>query len=273
VIRDLTGDEIDTNQKYTPIIAEARNRLLLFRILDNNFKAWRQFLEEVLSPKFKEGGEISDELNRLLLNYLSCAYSIREHFEKSYQQRFRHDPVKKDGHDAFITKLCEASWPFAFFLDFRGYVQHVGLAVGRYDRRVEQASVSIEVAVDAKDLTSESRDWKRSKLDSSHGEIDLITNLQEFHIQMLQNYATYVVKTFFSDLFPASEFYRRLTEEVKTQDPFARMFFFPSEPKSTCEGTKTTVEVNYIQVPNDLFAELNIQLVKKASGETPVSAN
>jgi hypothetical protein len=112
VIRDLTPDEISEDKKYTPIIAEARNRLLLFRILDKNYKAWRDYLDEIVSLKFKKDGEIGDELNRVLLNYLTCAYSIREHFATSFLQRFRHDPKKKTEHEDFIKKLADQSWPF-----------------------------------------------------------------------------------------------------------------------------------------------------------------
>lgn len=267
VIRDLSPDEISQNQKYTPIIAEARNRLMLFRILEKNFKEWQDYLKEILNPKFSNDEEIADELNRLLLNYLTCAYTIRKHFENSFQQRFRHDPKKQAEFETFLQKLCDNSWPFAFYLDFRGYVQHVGLAVGCHDRHVSRTSVSIEVTADAKQLTSESKDWKYSKLAPNRGVIDLIETLEEFHIQMVQNYATYVVNTFFPELLPASEFYTRLTEEVKTRDPFARMLFFPDAPEITREGSKTGVKVEFVQVPNDLFSELNIRFVKKASPE------
>jgi hypothetical protein len=128
---------------------------------------------------------------------------------------------------------------------------------------VKRASVSIEVTVDAEALLSGSRDWKHSKLSPSHGKIDLIKTLEEFHIQIVQNYATYVVRTFYPELLPASEFYGQLAEEVRARDPFARMYFLPEEPKSTKDGHKTTIEFKYSEVPNDLFTELNIRVIKK----------
>jgi hypothetical protein len=267
VIRDLSPDEINENEKYRPIIAEARNRLVLFRILGKNYKEWQDYLKEILNPKFSKDAEIDDELNRLLLNYLTCAYTIREHFENSFQQRFRHDPKKREELKAFVKKLCANSWPFAFYLDFRGFVQHVGLAVGSSNRQVNRASVSIEITADSKQLTAESREWEYSGLKANRGPVDLIETLEEFHIQMIQNYATYVVRTFFPELLPASEFYERLTEEVKARDPFARMFFFPKFSEER-EGIKTKVHVEFVQVPNDLFAELNIHFVKKKTSET-----
>ena len=80
-VRDLQGTEMSSHSRYTPIVAEARNRLSLFRILHRNFLEWRSFVDDMLNPKTKEKDDTLDELNRLLLNYLTCSYTIREHFE------------------------------------------------------------------------------------------------------------------------------------------------------------------------------------------------
>ena len=87
----------------------------------------------------------SEELNRLILNYLTLAYSIQEHFYVSFTQRFRKDLKKLEEYDDFIDRVSKASWAFAFILDYRGYVQHVGLAVTRNNRVASDTSVQIEV--------------------------------------------------------------------------------------------------------------------------------
>ena len=49
-------------------------------MLDRNYADWRGYLNRLLSADFKEHVDVSEELNRLLLNYLALAYAIQEHF-------------------------------------------------------------------------------------------------------------------------------------------------------------------------------------------------
>ena len=261
--RNLTAAEIEQHEKLSPFVIEARERLSLFRILDRNYSDWRNYLDSLLSLTFKEGAEISQELNRFLLNYLTFAYTIQEHFLVSFRQRFKKDQSTLKKYDSFIDRLCKACWPFAFFLDYRGYVQHVGLGISRNNRTVNDTSVCIEVIADAKNLLANSRQWKRSGLDASRGEIDLVATLKEFHIQMLQSYATFVAKTFFPELHPASSFYASLTSEVQARDPAARMVFYSEKPDLTPDETgKISFTMNLLLVPNDVFSELGIKITK-----------
>jgi hypothetical protein len=100
-------------------------------------------------------------------------------------------------------------------------------------------------------------------LSGKEGKLDLVTLLDEFHARMLQHYAGYVTKTFFPELFPAAEFYGRLTEEVRQTDPDFRMFFHPKELDMKTEGDKQTLNLHLKLVPNDVFAELGIVVTKK----------
>jgi len=259
-VRDLQGTEDSSHSRYTPIVAEACNRLSLFRILHRNFLEWRSFVDDLLNTKTKEVDDTLDELNRLLLNYLTCSYTIREHFEVSFQHRYRNEPIKRDEYDKFVESLSMSCWSFAFFLDFRGYVQHRGFGVGHYSRRVDQTEVHVKIDIESADLLSESRNWKHSNLSVSHGTIDLITHLQEFHLCLLQQYAAYVARTFFPELRDAAEFYARLTAEAKRKDPFARMVFLEGTPQVIREESNINTTLNFVYVPNSLFEELGIKV-------------
>lgn len=200
-------------------------------------------------------------MNRLLLNYLTFAYTIQAHFKVSFRQRYRkhHSSIKE--YTDFINRLCAQSWAFAFLLDFRGYVQHVGLGVGHYNRTVNDSSVKIEVTADSKSLLKGSSEWAKSNLSQEKGELDLIAILKEFHIQMIQNYAGFVAKTFFPELSPAAEFYARLTQEVHDRDKNARMVFFPQKPEITQEDDgKQSINISFTCPPNDVFSELGIKI-------------
>ena len=264
-LRELTSDEVKLHSIYTPIVVEARNRLRLFKILAKNYDEWSAYIKRLLSADDIEHDDVQDELNRLILNYLTFAYTIREHFEVSYRQRFKKDVKKLEKYEAFIDRLCDKSWAFAFFSDFRGYVQHRGLAVGRFNRRVSRTQVQIEVAADASQLLSESREWKRSKLAPVRGTIDLVECLSEFQSQMLQNYALFVANMFFPELMPASDFYRRLADEVRANYPTATMIFLEGNAVAGSVDGKRTVKLKMALVPNDVFSELGIKVMQKAN--------
>src|SRR5207237_8448555 len=120
--------------------------------LDRKYADWKTYLNRLLSSTFKEDVDVSEELNRLLLNYLTFAYTIQEHFLVSFRQRFKKDTATLKKYSDFLDRLCKACWPFAFLLDYRGYVQHVGLGIGRNNRTANDTSVRIEVVANAKTL-------------------------------------------------------------------------------------------------------------------------
>jgi hypothetical protein len=260
IVRDLTEVEILDHVKYTPIVGEARDRLKLFKILQKNYSEWRQYLYSLLNPQPGNHDEEALELERLLLNYLTCAYTITEHFEVSFVQRFRKDPIRKKRHQEFIKTLCTKCWAFGFFLDFRGHVQHRGLGIGGYKRQISSKSVAISVSHDAESLLKESRGWKNCCLSGSEGKLDLITLLQEFHVQMLQSYAKFVSQIFFPELNAAAGFYKDLTEEAAQKKPGSRMLFASDEPKTSGDGSKTQIQLDLELPPNDLLSELGICL-------------
>lgn len=259
-IRDLSEEEVSAHNTHTKVATEAQNRLALFRMLDTNYKEFRDFVDILLSATHKDDGHDGENLDRLLLNYLTFAYSIQCHFEVSFNRRNKKDKEAMLNHSEFLDRLCKACWPFAFILDFRGFVQHVGLGVGIFKRNVNRSSVTVRITADPKILTRESRDWKKSGLKPESPPVDLIDILHEFHIQMIQSYGSYVAKAFFPELVPASEFYLSLTEEVKRRDSEARMVFIENDPEVIDEGGgKKLINLNLILPPNDLFDELGIQ--------------
>ena len=259
--RDLTPEEVEQHKAYLPCLCEARERLSLFRMLDRNYAEWKGYLNRLLSKDFREDVDVSEELNRLLLNYLTFAYTIQEHFAVSFRQRFKKQPQTLKKYTDFLDRLCQACWPFAFILDYRGYVQHVGLGVTSNNRTSSDTSVRIRVTANPKTLLAESRQWSRSQLSNKKRPLDLIAILKEFHVQMLQSYAVFVAKTFFPELQPADEFYTRLVNEVHARHPNARMLFFPRKPKVTPkEGGKQAIRFNVVMVPNDVFGELGIKV-------------
>jgi len=261
-VRDLNEEEIANFKKFTPIIAEAKNRFKLFRILGHNYNEWTTYVNSLLTAQQRDDYE-NDwlQLDRLLLNYLTSAYTIQKHFEATFRRRFRKDPAKLKEYSDFINSLCNTSWEFAFFLDFRGHVQHSGLGVGEFHRQVTSTSVTLKITHDSTKLVAEDKNgknWLRSKLTSEKGSLNLVDLLHDFHGHMVQNFGTYVAKTFFQDLFPIAQFYANLTDEVRKIEPTFRMYFMDGEPEVKVGQGKQDLSLPLKLVPNDLFAELGI---------------
>lgn len=257
-VRDLTAAEISNHNKYVPVIDEARNRLDLFKIHQMNYREWRKYLDSLLSPRPIEEAQERLELNRLLLNYLATAYAIVEHFRKSYVQRFRRDPARENSHKKYMAEVCDHSFAFAFFLDFRDYVQHRGLAVGAYHRNVSGTSVSFSITQNAAQLLDEKNrsNWKNSKLSADKGDLDLVELLKEFHFMMIANYGKFVAETFFPELVSVAEFYGNLSKEAQRVLAGSRMIFVDDIDESNLPQFK----INTVQVPNDLFQELGVSV-------------
>lgn len=263
-IRDLNEREITSYHQYTPIIAEAGNRFKLFRILGQNHAAWTSCIRSLLNCESRNDEHDWLELDRLLLNYLTAAYTIQEHFQVSFRRRFRKDLSRLKEYDDFINKLCRTSWAFAFFLDFRGYVQHCGLGIGNYHRHLSSTSVNLSITSNPQALVADSNGWKRCKLAQKKRKLDLVDLQHEFHHHMLNSYGGFVAKTFFPELFPAAKFYSELAKEVQKIDSGFRACFMPAIPEVKHGKGKQKMSLSFKLVPNDLFGELGISISAKS---------
>ena len=249
-LRDLSAEELKQHALFKPVVAEAKNRLALFRVLDENYREWSDYLQTLLHPGSMDEEAVVLNLERLLLNYLTCAHHLRQHFETSFQQRFRTDSSEQKKYKMLLDGLTQSSWPFAFFLDYRNCVQHQGLALGFFKRKVTPTSVSLEITLNAAELLNTTKDWPRSKLAAPKGIMELVPLLRDFHTQMMQKYSGIVIQTLFTDLPAASEFYKKLAAEVRQKDANLTMALRTGEP--------TAVDNKLVFVPNDLFVELGL---------------
>jgi len=115
VVRPLTDQELHFYEETNGVFHEAQNRLQLFLILERNYQAWTDYLKSLLSTNPPKGDQLLN-LNQLMLNFLTTAYAIQEHFKASFQKRFRKDEKQLARHKDFFDKLCDTFWAVAFFL-------------------------------------------------------------------------------------------------------------------------------------------------------------
>ena len=260
IIRPLSPAEIKFDDDAAPIYFEASNRLGLFSILKENYKAWSHLVQELLAPASLVTPN-QREFDRLMFNLLATAYGIIEHFETSFRRRHKKDSSKISEYKSFITQLCKSSWAVAFFLDFRNYVQHVELPIGNIHKSIRRDSVSIAITQDAQKLLKSSSRWPLSKLKAEMGSIDLISLTDEFYITFVQNFGGYVARLFSPELIEIDGFFRSLTNEVIKQYPNCIMGFL-LENKHVRSGNKVRFTTTYSERPNYVFEELGISAQK-----------
>ena len=257
-VRKLTEEEVAKNTRFAPIYKEAENRLKLFKILGLNYEAWAKFTDALLSAE----PDTPDDLltaDQLLFNFLASAYGITEHFKVSFRQRFKKDPVKMQEYADFLDRLCAGSWATAFFFDFRNYVQHSGLPVGNFQKHRSRTKVEITIEQDAVELLKDYKDWKRSKLEPSHGKLDLVELSRDYYLYLKRDYASYVAKTFYPELVEIQEFYSGLSDEATKGEAGKRMVFILKAEEA---GNKLDLKTS--EPPNDPMKEIGILVERVA---------
>jgi len=257
-LRPLTEHEEAFDAQSRPVFAEAHGRFKLFQILEMNYRDWTAYHRSLLTPGSRKQDDLL-VLDRLLFNFLAAAYGLFEHFEVSYRRRYKKEPAKLAEYETFLQKFYDNSWAAAFFMDFRNYVQHFDLPIGSFNRNEGTHSITISITHDAAKLVAEYRDWKRSQLNAERGQLDLITMSEEFYHRLRQDYGSFMARCFYPELKEMDQFYWRLTQEVRTRNPTARMVFL-TEKDEKRERTKTSVRWSFEQPPNAVFDELGISI-------------
>lgn len=257
-VRDLSEEELASHERFREPFCDAENRFMLFRILELNYQEWISCIRSLLSVGGSQKINSRLKLNQLLLNYLTISYSITQHFERSYKQKFRRQKKMMERYDAFFRRVQNSCWAFCFFQDFRNYVQHCELPIGAFSRHESHHKVEVSVTHEASLLLRDYKEWRKCALTTAHGTLDLIDLLQHYHVRMTQDYATFVAKSFYPLLTEAQQFYSRLTVEAQKAHPGYRMVFGELTSKEKEDGTNA-VNISCLEVPNDVYAELGIK--------------
>ncbi len=258
-VRTLSSSDVRALRKHTQTAIQNRKRFQLFLIVKRNYAEWLRYTLALLKPINGLSEDEQVELDRLLMNFLSSARALIDHFAQYHKQTFRKTADETKYAD-YLAKLEANSWAFAFFQDLRNFTQHCGLPVGNFSRHSSRYTVKLKIVTDAKwllDHSNPDRDWKKSKLKKTHGKLDLIELTQEYHARLLQDFGGFVAKAFGPSLIEAHEFFAQLAQNVQAACP----------GKSMAIATKYVVENNQIhaqlkQPPSNLFEDLGITVTK-----------
>ena len=142
--------------------------------------------------KYEYIDECSQEITRLLLNYLSSFITFYSHLYTKYKR------LKRKGYDFFkdyerITSACyDGSFPYRFFYKFRNYAQHCGLPPIEmliHEQLTQDGNVDIYVSISLlrDSLLRSYEEWGekvKADLQNQPEHIELIPYLNVFQSQI-----------------------------------------------------------------------------------------
>jgi hypothetical protein len=262
LVREIGDAEDKEFAKHTKDLMVNRQRFSLFVIVKRNYAEWLQYTTGLLKPIDGLSDDELSELDRLMLNFLSSARSLIDHFGQYYKQSHRNTP-EDEKYSEYISKLETHSWAFGFFQDLRNFTQHCGLPIGRYSRTASRHAINLKIVADANWLlanSNPSRDWKTSKLTAARGELDLIELTQEYHHRLTQDLGGFVAKAFGPKLIDAHNFFALLAKEVETKHPGTTMAIAESY-----SITGNNIQSTCKYPPADLLNSLGITYTSKKS--------
>jgi hypothetical protein len=149
LVRELSQEEVDKLEVYTKVVTTNRKRFALFLIVKRNYAEWFQYTTTLLKPITGLTDDELSELDRLMLNFLSSARSLIDHFAQYYKQTHR-NTSKEEKYSEYMAKLETHCWAFAFFQDLRNFTQHCGLPIGRYSRTASRHAINLKIIADSK---------------------------------------------------------------------------------------------------------------------------
>jgi len=263
LVRELTTEEIRELPEHKKVAITNRQRFTLFLIVKRNYAEWFQYTKSLLKPIDGLSDDEMTELDRLMLNFLSSARSLIDHFAQYYKQTHRNTP-EGGKYSEYITKLETNCWAFAFFQDFRNFTQHCGLPIGLYSRSASRNTINLKIVANAKWLRDNYSGWGKSKLTEAHGELDLLKLTQDYYVRLTQDLGRFVAETFGPTMRDAHNFFVSLAQEVEAKHPGTTMAIAESY---SIQGDK--VQGTYEYPPSDLLGSLGITFTAApAAGQT-----
>jgi hypothetical protein len=114
--------------------------------------------------------EACQEMNRLLLNYLSSFRTFIDHLETRYTKLQRQGYCHLDDYKKLTAACYDGNFPYRFFWKLRDYVQHCGLPLGsikinEYPGHMGNIDIDISICFNRDALLSHYDKWGKVRVD------------------------------------------------------------------------------------------------------------
>jgi len=153
-------------------IGDFGNSCSLYEICDSNYESILSFYRQLATnypPNRNRADEfmrdVAQEMNRLLLNYLSSFKVFLDHLKTRYSR----SPLKEQRYLADFNNICSAcfnmNFYYRFFSKLRDYVQHCGLPIHYVEIKENPGRIDISMGFDRDTLLNRYDKWRSVKKD------------------------------------------------------------------------------------------------------------
>lgn len=258
LIRDLTDSEIEEYLSRKENHIKLRQRLSLLYINERNFADLEAYRN---SPAVSINMDILPlfELNRLFMNYLSSAYALREHLKTHIRRDFGRGSQNDANYNRFLEALEAAHMPYAFYQDFRNFVQHCGFPIGNATRVENSEGISLHLTYEREKLLNDYNRWEKSGLQNWNEEkVDLAEITTSHHAIVRSEFLHVILAEYGGEVDLNESYFERLHEEARTINDSAVAVVVTEGNSLPKRGT-----VKFEQVPVNSLRELG--LVRRGS--------
>ena len=198
LIRPITSSDMDIINISMKKLGDFGSCCTLYEICDKNYQSILSYHGTVKDDfplnrhrAYEYMEDASQEMNRLLLNYLSSFKTFIDHLTTRYTR------LQRQGHsflDDFkkLTAACyDGNFPYRFFSKLRDYVQHCGLPLGsmsieEYPDQKGNVVINVLISMDRDKLISSYKKWGKvmPDLHSQPQNMELLPYLNGFQSQI-----------------------------------------------------------------------------------------
>ncbi len=198
LIRPITSSDMDTINISMKKLGDFVSFCTLYEICDKNYQSILLYhtaikdnfpLNRHRSYEYME--EAIQEMNRLLLNYLSSSKTFIDQLTTRYTRLQQQGQSFLDDFKKLTAACYEGNFPYRFFSKLRDYVQHCGLPLGsmnisEYPDRKGNVVIEVLISMNRDDLISSYKKWRKVKpdLQSQPQNMELLTYLNVFQSQI-----------------------------------------------------------------------------------------
>jgi len=168
-LRDLTDSEYQDFKKASALLWEYSKEYQVYVILVFNYFDLQRRLEKYAS-EYRDLNraplvEISVEINRYLLNWLSSVRTFLDHSEYNLKKQYGHNSDEVKLFETTCAEAYDNHFSYRFTYRLRNYAQHCGLPVGtlslgsKFDQRTGTTSSYFKVCFNRDELLKKFNDW------------------------------------------------------------------------------------------------------------------
>jgi hypothetical protein len=261
-VRELSGEEMSTHDNHVKEFVTLRQRLSLLQILHQNFLSTISFLNELEATSQIETDAAVTETNRHFMGYLSAAYSLREHLKTCLARDFGSSSTQATQFGSLLKLMESKSFSYAFFQDFRNYVQHCGFPVGNLTLTQKPQGRSLKLTCSRVELLRDYSSWRKSRLARrTEAEFDLVALLRAHHNVVMNEFPAAILAGYGRNIEATAKYFKTLHQEAQKVRPGSEAKLALSLPRNAVEGTLVLSDF-----PVDPLGQLGLRKKTKPSG-------